>query len=503
MPAPAGSGVVVSSIQIARKTLRSYGGQKMATRWCAPDSLPVLQQALALASQQGWKVVFRAGGRSFDTHSLNETLVIDLGRLPGFRAIDVDGAARTVRVGAGATWGAILRATLAQGLVPAVMVTSSHATAGGTLSADCLSRFSPTYGKEGTHVRSFEFLKLDGSTITCSRAQNHDVFQAVIGGLGCLGLVLAITHDLVPLKHGKQSAVLTRFVPFRGLRGLADSLVGRAAAVRRTVARARATGRVDPVQPRAISAALYMNRARQGLLMRSHYVQGGSRRLHSTVLHRPNSPVHALLQIMSLFEWSRRIGWWVTMNLAFRKPRTYVDRLHGYTFFQDGNERIKHLGRTLGLPMGLRQQTYVIPWDPQDRAASAKRLARFLEAADRLLDRRKLLPTLIDVLYVPDESQEGFLLSSSTGMSGFAVSIAFEKAFSARFPKEERALYDISRLCHALAGRVHVVKHVFADPGAMQVRYRGLGRMIAHKNALDPDRLLQSEFLRRVFPALG
>lgn len=491
------------NIEIERKTLRSYGGQEMVTRRCVPDSLRTLQNALTLARQRGWKVAFRAGGRAFDTHSLNETLVIDLGRLPGFRAIDVDPTARTVRVGAGAPWGAILRATLAHGLVPAVMVTSSHATAGGTLSADCLSRFSPTYGKEGVHVRSFEFLKLDGTTITCSRAENHDVFQAVIGGLGCLGLVLGIVHDLVPLKHGKQSAVLTRFVPFRGLRRLADELVGRATAVRRTAARTRAAGRADPVQPRAISAALYMNAARQGLLMRSHYVRGGSGRLRGTVLHQPGSLVHALLQIMSLFQWSRRIGWWFTMNVTFKKPRTYVDRMHGYTFFQDGNERIKRLGRKLGLPMGVRQQTYVIPWEPEDRAASSQRLARFLEAADRLLDRRKLLPSLIDVLYVPDESREGFLLSSSTGMSGFAVSIAFEKAFTGRFPKEERALYDISRLCHALEGRVHVVKHVFADPRAMQARYRGLGRMIAVKNALDPERLLQSEFLRRVFPALG
>ena len=98
----------------------------------------------------GLKVTFRGGGHSFDSQSLGEQVVISMRRLKR-----ISPAARGA---SGRGWspgrpGATSSKSCGRiGLVPAITVTTSQATAGGTLSGDCLSRFSPAYGKEGTWI---------------------------------------------------------------------------------------------------------------------------------------------------------------------------------------------------------------------------------------------------------------------------------------------------------------------------------------------------------------
>ena len=92
----------------------------------------------------------RGGGHSFDAQPIGDDLVVSTERLGSIELLDGD----RVRVGPGATWGEIFAATQPHGLVPAITVTTENATAGGTLSADCLSRFSPAYGKEGNGRRA-------------------------------------------------------------------------------------------------------------------------------------------------------------------------------------------------------------------------------------------------------------------------------------------------------------------------------------------------------------
>ena len=94
-------------------------------------------------------VTIRGAGHAFDSQSLGTELVISMER---FDKIEVREDRAEVCVGGGATWGLIVHTLEAQRLVPAGTVTSSHATAGGTLSSDCLSRFSPRSGKEATSV---------------------------------------------------------------------------------------------------------------------------------------------------------------------------------------------------------------------------------------------------------------------------------------------------------------------------------------------------------------
>ena len=114
-------------------------------------------------------MTFRAGEHSFDSQSLNEDIVVSMNRFD--RVGDVhqgqDGGPR-VTVGSGATWGAIIRKLKPLGFLPAVTVTTEHASAGGTMSGDCLSRFSCAHGKEGRHIKSFELMTPEGTVLTCT-----------------------------------------------------------------------------------------------------------------------------------------------------------------------------------------------------------------------------------------------------------------------------------------------------------------------------------------------
>lgn len=488
-----------------RQELVTYSGQRAWARLREARTEAELRAHLQEAHTRGWRASVRGGGMAFDLHAIAADMVI---QLRGFDAIG-SVVAGTVTVGANASWGAILAVTRRAGYVPYVMVSTEHATAGGTLSADCLSRFSPTCGKEGNHVESFRLMQVDGSIVTCSRTLNAALFSGVISGFGALGVVLEVTYRLLHVGY-TDIVVETMFTPFEGLAELAEALVTE-------VDLARALLRPDDTAPtslaslanvtvadaHAVSAVIYMNDRRQGFVMRSSYKDGATTPLHPTPFHQPKGALHRFLQVLALGEATRRVGYWFTLNVFMARRTTVVDELEGFTFFQGGNDAIKRLGRKLGFAMGIRQQTYVVPRVPADPAASARLLASFLRDVDELLDARGLLPPLIDVLYLPDDAAEGFVLSSNHGISGYAVTITFEEVGRAEFPDEERALADISELCLRVGGRVHLVKNVHASAATLAAMYSwGLTQLGALRAAHDPTSTLRSRFLERVFPAL-
>ena len=131
-----------------------------------PKDVEELREVFRFAreSPREVQVTIRGGGHSFDAQPIGNDLVVSTERLNSIELLDGD----RVRVGPGATWGEIFAATQPHGLVPAGTVTTEHATAGGTLSADCLSRFSMAYGKEGKRPRASSCSLPEGELLHCS-----------------------------------------------------------------------------------------------------------------------------------------------------------------------------------------------------------------------------------------------------------------------------------------------------------------------------------------------
>lgn len=500
---------MLGSRPVRKTTLESYGGVKVRTTLVTPCDAGELQEALSNGDSRC--VTFRDGGHAFDTQSLNDTLVVSLEH---FRRIDVDPANATVTAGAGARWGDILRETSKHGLVPHVMVTTSHACAAGTLSCDSLSRFSPTLGREGHHVERFSLVPMSApyAALDCSRGQNVDLFRTAVGGLGYVGAVVDVTHRLlrVPTKPGEIIAVATTFEKVQGLEQIAARLLSHVhlhahKGKWRPTSEALTKAAQDPLtEACAVSVAVNMMWKETGLVATSRYVSVPPGALHRSVFHSPNSFGSWALQIAALFPVLRTIGFWLVFEWGYKKPEKYVDELSGYTFFEDSNRNLRYLLRWLGFPMGIRQQTYVVPFDPDAPEQSERTLAEFLREAKTLLDERKLSPTLLDVLYLPDEGPDSFALSSSRRLPGYAVTFTFEKLWSTRFDREEAALAEIAARCDARGGRVHLVKNVCAPAGLVEKEYSaGVTRMDDVRRKTGARDRLYNGFLRRVLPRLA
>ena len=397
------------------------------------------------------------------------------------------------------------------------MVTTRTATAGGTLSGNCLSRFSPAFGKEGGWVRSFKLLTVGGERLVCTPPADDGrprtwtlperAYMAAIGGLGYVGAVYEITYTLVRAcdpSLGGRLAVKTTLTKHKTCEHLAAQLVAEAAT-------ACGPDGAPPAAHRASYSGLVrrMNGTQSAIVMTSTYTTHTDRR--TLAIHAPDSALRFVSELLL----RTRVGWLLSLfgyHVLFREGRTYVDDLQGFTFFMDGNVRCKAWGKRHGLRMPTVQQTFVVPFHPaahggcdeEAQAPSCRKLAAWLDESHAVLRRHKLTPTFSDVLFVRDTKP--FDLSSNAGKAGFAASYAFETNRDATLERVERALTELAALLadERYDGRVYLVKNVYASQAVLRSMYgENALRLLRLKRRLDPDRLLVNAFFERTFGDLA
>ncbi|MER5460515.1 FAD-binding oxidoreductase [Streptomyces sp. NPDC002668] len=115
------------------------------------------------------------------------------------RELSVDPGARTARIGAGLSWGAVLAAAAEHGLAP-LCGSSEQVGVMGYLTGGGLPLTCRTYGFAADHVRSLELVTADGRIRTVSPTREPDLFWAVRGGNSNFGVVTTAEIDLVPLR---------------------------------------------------------------------------------------------------------------------------------------------------------------------------------------------------------------------------------------------------------------------------------------------------------------
>jgi decaprenylphospho-beta-D-ribofuranose 2-oxidase len=472
----------------------------------APRGRGDLRRIFAWAGREGAHVTFRAGGHSFDDQALgvdeppcDAPHVVVSTR--GLASIAVDAPGRRMTVGPGATWGDILARLQPLGLVPYVTVTTAHATAGGTLSGDCLSRFSPAYGKEGRHIVEVTLMTPDGVEHVCRPPPPHQsprtlperLFCGVVGGLGYLGAITSITYDLLHVgqtdgRIGVESYVLK----YETFGQLATELVP---LVRRIHER-------EPEAPESIFSALWSHGGQErAIVIHSRYTR--SRDRIPMACHEPYTFVRLVVEWLLRVSWLTGFMWRIFYGLL-QVGHRYVDDLEGFTFMMDGNVRAKRVAQSMGFAQRAIQQTFIIPVHSDQHAweTADQRLREFLAAAVAVFDEKGLEPTMMDVLYIPRD--EHFLLSASTGMSGFAVSFAFETNDGERLRAIEQCFRTLSHACHETGGRVYLVKNVRADAALLEQMYAAtLPELIALKREVDPRGVVRNAFLERNFPSVA
>ena len=123
--------------------------------------------------------------------------------------IEPDTARKIMRVRAGTRWRDVIAALDPLGFSPAVTQSNHDFSVGGTLCVNAHGWPVP-YGPFGATVRSFRLMLADGTVVTCSRAENAELFGLAIGGYGLFGIVidaelemadnvlLAARHEVMP-----------------------------------------------------------------------------------------------------------------------------------------------------------------------------------------------------------------------------------------------------------------------------------------------------------------
>lgn len=450
------------------ESLLSYSGLREARPSALVHTRDVLTIATTLhrAEQEGRRVTVRAAGRSFDDQAMNDDVVIDVSTMN--RILALDPIARTITVEPAATWIDITKATLACGLIPHILVTTPWATAGGTLSANCISRSTARYGHTGDHVLSFLLLTVGGECMRCSRSENADVFRAVIGGFGYFGVVVEITFDLMHV--GPRVRVRTEIDRREGLAPFVEHLTSVSA---------------SPGDADGVYSVFSLADPLRGAVFRSRYTdEPGSNTLF---LHRPHAWYRAFGELLFA---SSTIGNFVCHasyeHVFGRGP--FVDDLFGYTFCMEGNERMRAMAARAGVRMCSLQPSFAVP--PESTTA-------FLEDTARLFRKFDVYPSLLDMLLLPEDD---FLLSSAFRMPGFCTSFVFESVTRAKHRRLEACLLEVNEACAAAGGRVHLIKSVDATGAQLRRMYaHALPELARLKSRLDPRGVLVNDFFVRAF----
>jgi hypothetical protein len=115
-----------------------------------------------------------------------------------FDAVRVDPVARTAWVGGGCTWGPVLDAAQEHGLAP-VLGSAPHVGAVGYVLGGGVGWLARKHGTGADSVRSFEVVTPDGRLVRASAEENVELFRALRGGGGGLGVVVGMEVELHPV----------------------------------------------------------------------------------------------------------------------------------------------------------------------------------------------------------------------------------------------------------------------------------------------------------------
>jgi hypothetical protein len=150
--------------------------------------------AIRFAAAHGIEVSVRATGHGIINH-LENTILVHTGRLD---ELVIHPRRAWARVGAGVKWERVLQEAAADGLAP---LAGSAPDVGivGYLTGGGIGPVARTYGVASDRVRAIELVTGDGEFRRVTPTEHPDLFWALRGGKGALGIVTAIEFDLVHL----------------------------------------------------------------------------------------------------------------------------------------------------------------------------------------------------------------------------------------------------------------------------------------------------------------
>jgi FAD/FMN-containing dehydrogenase len=209
-----------SEYETARRSVLAIGTPAWVLR---PTTVEDVQSAVRFAVTEGLALSVRGGGHSFPGFGTNDDgVVIDLGHLAAVEVVDEDRG--LARIGGGATWEQVATALAPHGLAISSGDTKSVGVGGLTLSGGIGWKVRK-YGLALDNVVGAEMVTAAGDVVRASAEENPELFWALRGGGGNLGIVTTFdfeAHRTTDVFFGKISFPAAE-IP-RVLQGWADHL---------------------------------------------------------------------------------------------------------------------------------------------------------------------------------------------------------------------------------------------------------------------------------------
>lgn len=160
-----------------------------------PGSVRDIVKIVRYANRHRIAVAMRGQGHStYGQSQVRAGVVVDSTTLARVREIRSDRAV----VDAGATWYELARRALTRGLTPPVLTDYLDLSVGGTISVGGIGGTSQRYGLQADNVLELEVVTGEGHRVRCSPTRHRALFQAVLGSLGQLAIIVRATVRLVP-----------------------------------------------------------------------------------------------------------------------------------------------------------------------------------------------------------------------------------------------------------------------------------------------------------------
>jgi alditol oxidase len=193
-----------------------------AARVHSPSSIEELQQLVAASG----RIRALGTGHSFSAVADTTGDLVSLAALP--RVLRIDEAHSTVTVGAAIRYGDLAQALHARGYALRNLASLPHISVAGAC-ATATHGSGNANGSLTTAVRSMQLVGADGGIVEIDPARDPDRFAATAVGLGALGIVTALTLEIVPTYDVRQ--FVYEDLPYRAFRSQADEILGGAYSV--------------------------------------------------------------------------------------------------------------------------------------------------------------------------------------------------------------------------------------------------------------------------------
>ena len=445
----------------------SYRGWARVHR---PRDAAEVARLLATADREGTRLCLRGAGRSYGDASVSARGdVLDLMAVDRVRAFDP--AAGTIDVEAGVTIETLWRTALPHGWWPAVVPGTMRPTVGGAIAMNIHGKNHFKAGGFGEHVLDLEVVFPHGEVRTLSPESDTELFRAVVGGAGLLGVV---TRARLQLKRVHSGLLDVTAVPLAKFEHLVAEME------RRAGDSDYAVGWIDCFDARGRSVLHAARHLPEGADKDpARTLAAGAQELPPRIMGVPRGVIPALLSAfaspsgMAMLNFAKwRAAAWKGVH-TFRQPHVQ------FAFLLDFIPNWKRIYEPGGL---IQHQSFV----PREHAVRVH--AQLLE----LCRTRGIVPWLgVYKRHRPCP----FLMSHA--VDGFSLALDFPVTAANR-ARLWALCAEMDEIVLAAGGRFYFAKDLTASPDALRRAYPNLPRFLELRRSLDPRGVLTSDLAQRL-----